>query len=159
MAVRVLIADSSGTTRDTIRNHLVCGGCNVVAETETVAQTIDLFRTTRPDVITLDLGLRSAEGVDSYALFSTIRRESPSTSIVIVGASQLLESRRIYRSKGALECIGQPFDSLGMKRIWRRLSDTYPELKRSNPPRSGAESSRCQSSASPTSPIFIGVRS
>jgi two-component system, chemotaxis family, chemotaxis protein CheY len=131
MAVRVLIADSSGTSRDTIRNHLECGGCQVVAETETVAQTIDLFRTTRPDVITLDVQLRSAQGADSLALFRTIRRESPSTSIVIVGASQPLQKRRIYRSKGAPERINQPLDSSEMKRMWRRLSDTFPELKRS----------------------------
>jgi len=130
MAVRVLIADSSGTSRDTIRNHLECGGCQVVAETETVAQTIDLFRTTRPDVITLDVQLRSTQGVDSLALFRTIRSESPSTSIVIVGASQLLQKRRIYHSKGAPERIKPPLDSLGMKRMWRRLSDTFPELKR-----------------------------
>jgi len=104
----------------------------VVAETETVAQTIDLFRTTRPDVITLDVGLRGAQGDDSLELFRTIRRESPSTSIVIRGASQSLQNRRIYRSRGALECIAEPLDSLGMKRMWRRLADTYPELKRSN---------------------------
>ncbi len=30
MAVRVLIADSSGITRDIIRSHLECGGCQVV---------------------------------------------------------------------------------------------------------------------------------
>ena len=35
MAVRVLIADSSGVTRDIIRHHLECGGCQIVAETKT----------------------------------------------------------------------------------------------------------------------------
>ena len=62
MAVRGLIANSSKSTRDIIRNHLECGGCQVVAETATVARTIDLFRTIRPDVVTLDIGLRSAQG-------------------------------------------------------------------------------------------------
>ena len=69
MAVRVLIADSSGIARDIMRNHLECGGCQVVAETETVAQAIDLFRTTRPDVITLDIGAPPPR-----------RRSSPSSS-------------------------------------------------------------------------------
>jgi len=77
MAVRVLIADSSGITRDIMRNHLECGGCQIVAETETVPQTIDLFRTTRPDVVTLDIGLRSERGLDAVSLFRMIRRESP----------------------------------------------------------------------------------
>ena len=137
MAVRVLIANSSGITRDIIRNHLQCGGCQVVAETETVAQTIDLFRTTRPDVITLDVGLRSAKGMDALLVFRTIRRESPATSIVIVGASQSPDDQRIYLREGALECIVEPFDSFGLERMWRRLSDIYPELKHTGEAASG----------------------
>ena len=130
MTVRALIAHSSGTTRDIMRSHLECGGCQVVAETQTVAQTIDIFRTTRPDVIALDAGLRSAQGVDALSLFRTIRRESPATTIMIVSASQLPHDHRIFRREGALECIVGPADRLGMKRVWRQLSDVYPELKR-----------------------------
>jgi len=137
MAVRVLIADSSGITRDIIRNHLECGGCQIVAETETVAQTIDLFRTTRPDVITLDILLRGAEGFDSLSLFRMIRRESPKTSIVVVSASQSPDDQRVYLREGALECIVEPFDSLGLERMWRKLSEIYPQLKRRDEAASG----------------------
>ncbi len=113
-----------------MRSHLECGGCQVVAETETVAQTMDIFRTTRPDIIALDIGLRSAKGVDVLSLFRTIRRESPAASIVIVTASHSAYDRRIYLRDGALECIAEPFGSYGLARVWRRLSDVYPELKR-----------------------------
>jgi DNA-binding NarL/FixJ family response regulator len=137
MAVRVLIADSSGMTRDIMRNHLECGGCQVVAETETVTQTIDLFRTTRPDVVTLDIGLRNGNGFDALSLFRMIRRESPDTSVVIVSASQAPDNNRVYLREGALECIVEPFDSYGLERMWRRLSDLYPELKRRDEAASG----------------------
>jgi CheY-like chemotaxis protein len=129
MAVRVLIADSSGITRDIIRNHLECGGCQVIAETETVAQTIGLFRTTRPDVVTLDICLRGAEENDALSLFRTIRQESPRTSIVVISASQSPDDSRIYLREGALECLVEPFDSVGLGRMWRHLADLYPELK------------------------------
>jgi CheY-like chemotaxis protein len=137
MAVRVLIADSSGITRDIMRNHLECGGCQVVAETETVTQTIDLFRTTNPDVITLDIGLRSTNGLDALSLFRMVRRESPETSVVIVSASRAPEDNRVYLKEGALECIVEPFDSYGLERMWRRLSDLYPELRRRDEAASG----------------------
>ena len=120
MAVRVLIADSSGITRDIMRNHLECGGCQVVAETETVAQAIDLFRVTQPDVIRM------------------VRREAPRTSVVIVGASRSPEDQRVYLSEGALECIVEPFDSLGLERMWRKLSQLYPVLKRRDEAASGS---------------------
>ncbi len=74
MAVRVLIAHSSRITRDIIRNHLECGGCQVVAENGTVAQTIDIFRTTRPDVIMLDIGLRGEKGGDALSGHDEYRR-------------------------------------------------------------------------------------
>ena len=137
MAVRVLIADSSGITRDIMRNHLECGGCQVVAETETVTQTVDLFRTTSPDVITLDVGLRHANGLDALSLFRMIRRESPETSVVIVSASQAPDDNRVYLKEGALECIVEPFDGYGLERMWRRLSDIYPELRRRDEAASG----------------------
>ena len=137
MAVRVLIADSSGITRDIIRNHLECGGCQVVAETETVAQTIDLFRTTRPDVVTLDIGLRSVNGLEALSLFRMIRREAPEASVVIVSASRAPDDQRVYLREGALECIVEPFDSYGLERMWRRLSDIYPELMRRDEAASG----------------------
>ena len=136
MAVRVLIADSSGITRDIMRNHLECGGCQVVAETETVTQTIDLFRTVSPDVITLDIGLRHTNGVDALSLFRMIRRESPETAVVIVSASQAPDDQRVYLKEGALECV-EPFDSYGLERMWRRLSDIYPELRRRDEAASG----------------------
>jgi CheY-like chemotaxis protein len=137
MAVRVLIADSSGITRDIMRNHLECGGCQVVAETETVAQTIDLFRTTQPNVVTLDIGLRAANGLEALSLFRMIRREAPDTSVVIVSASQAPDDQRVYLKEGALECIVEPFDSYGLERMWRRLSDIYPELRRRDEAASG----------------------
>ena len=137
MAVRVLIADSSGITRDIMRNHLECGGCQVVAETETVTQTIDLFRTTQPDVVTLDVGLRSERGLDALSTFRMIRRESPETSVVVVNASRPPEDQRVYLLEGALECIVEPFDSYGLERMWRRLSEIYPELRRRDEAASG----------------------
>jgi two-component system chemotaxis response regulator CheY len=133
----VLIADSSGITRDIMRNHLECGGCQVIAETETVAQTIDLFRTTRPNVVTLDIGLRAANGLEALSLFRMIRREAPDTSVVIVSASQAPDDQRVYLKEGALECIVEPFDSYGLERMWRRLSDIYPELRRRDEAASG----------------------
>lgn len=130
MAVRVLIADGSLITRDIIRHHLECGGCEVVAETDTVGQTMDLFRTTRPQVVTLDVGIRGSGYVDALSLFRAIRKESPKTSIVIIGAAHEKDNRETYMREGALECIAEPFDSVGLERMWRRLLAIYPELQR-----------------------------
>ena len=137
MSVRVLIADSSLITRDIIRHHLECGGCQVVAETETIGQTMDLIRTTAPSVVTLGVGLRGSPSADALSLFRTIRKESPKTLVVIVGESEPAAIQGTFMREGALECIAEPFDSVGLERMWKRLAAIYPELKRANQAASG----------------------
>lgn len=132
MAVRVLIADRSSLTRDIIRHHLECGGCEVVAETENGDQALNLFRTTQPNVVTLDLGLRGSDPADAIGLFRTIRKESPATSIVIVSAAREPDYQHLFLREGALDCIMEPFDTFGVERMWRRLSSIYPELRRND---------------------------
>ena len=137
MSVRVLIADSSLITRDIIRHHLECGGCQVVAETDTIGQTMDLIRTTAPSVVTLGVGIKGSPSSDVLSLFRTIRKESPKTLVVIVGSEEHPDRQGIFLREGALECIAEPFDSVGLERMWKRLSAIYPELKRTNQAASG----------------------
>jgi DNA-binding NarL/FixJ family response regulator len=137
MSVRVLIADSSLITRDIIRQHLECGGCQVVAETDTIGQTMDLIRTTSPSLVTLGVGIKGSPSSDALSLFRTIRKESPKTLVVIVGSSDKPNDSGVFMREGALECIAEPFDSVGLERMWKRLSAVYPELKRTNQAASG----------------------
>lgn len=137
MSVRVLIADSSLITRDIIRHHLECGGCQVVAETDTIGQTMDLIRTTAPSVVTLGVGIKGSPSADALSLFRTIRKESPKTLVVVVGSEGHPDRQGIFLREGALECIAEPFDSVGLERMWKRLSAIYPELKRTNQAASG----------------------
>src|SRR5882762_8995193 len=137
MAVRVLIADSSSAARDILRQHLECGGCEVVAETETARQAIDLFRTTRPSVLMLDAGLKSGGGYEALSVFRTIRRENPEASIVIVNSPRRTSDAQIFVREGALDCVIESFDNSTMELMWRRLSQIYPELGRTDRAASG----------------------
>jgi DNA-binding response OmpR family regulator len=97
---------------------------------------MDLIRTTAPSVVTLGVGLKGSPSSDALSLFRTIRKESPKTLIVVVGASQP-DNQGVFLREGALECIAEPFDSPGLERMWKRLSDIYPELKRTSQAASG----------------------
>jgi two-component system, chemotaxis family, protein-glutamate methylesterase/glutaminase len=129
MAIRVLIANSSGIARELIRNHLECIGCDVIAEAETASQTINLFRTVRPQLVALDLGLKPSGALDALAVFRAIRREEPDAAVMMMGAKSEDERRSFLLGEGALDCLAEPFDSAGFERMWRSLSDRYPELK------------------------------
>ncbi len=130
MAVRALIADGSRAVRNAMRLHLECIGCDVVAEVGTVAQALAIFRTVRPDVVTLGLDLPSADEMDSVSLFREMRRAAPETTIVLLGANEdRALNGEVFVREGALGLVARPFDSVSFDLLWRGLSRAHPELK------------------------------
>jgi DNA-binding NarL/FixJ family response regulator len=128
MAVRVLIADGSGATREAIRQHLECIGCEVVAEVETAAQALALFRTIRPEVVTLAVALSYGGQPTPLDLLKLIKRESPKTSIVMIGEVSSAEQRENFVREGALDCVR--LDGGSLHNLWRKLSLVHAELRK-----------------------------
>lgn len=145
MAVRVLIANSSGFAREIIRNHLECIGCEVVAEAETASQAINLFRTVRPQLITLAPDLRTSGALDVLAVFRSIRSEAPEAAVMIMGATSEADRSQVFLREGALDCVVEPFDSAGFENMWRCLAGRYPELRRPEIPSSVQPARSCRS--------------
>jgi chemotaxis response regulator CheB len=143
MAVRVLIADGSGFTRDVVRRHLEFGGCQVIAEAETAAQAVNLFRTVRPDVVAMDVGLPRAGDLDALSVLRTIRKEAPAVNVIMLSTESASEANRtMFINEGALDCIAEPIDGIGFERMWRRLAEAYPELKNATPAVAGPRALR-----------------
>jgi two-component system, chemotaxis family, chemotaxis protein CheY len=130
MAVRVLIAAGSPLSRDIVRHSLQFAGCEVVAEVQNASQAVDVFRTVRPQVVALEVGLPCAGGIGSFELFRTIRQEAPETSVIILTERGSAHDHEAFVKEGALDCLVEPFDAVGFRRILRSLSSTYPELSR-----------------------------
>ena len=128
MAVRALIADGSPAVRDAIREHLECIGCEVVAEVETAAQALPVFRTVRPEIVTLGVGLAYGGQATPIDLLRLIRNEAAKTSIVMIGAERLSAQGQIFLRAGALDCV--ILDVGGIQNLWRRLSLVHPELRK-----------------------------
>jgi chemotaxis response regulator CheB len=139
MAVRVLIADGSGFTRDVVRRHLECGGCQVIAEAETAAQAVNLFRTVRPDVVAMDVELPRAGDLDALSVLRMIRREAPKVSVIMLSDDGAPEAnRKLFLNEGALDCIVEPIEGVGFEKMWQRLAEAYPELSHVVPTVSGS---------------------
>ena len=64
-ALHVLLVEDSDLIRSILRELLGClGGCQVVAEEVTAAGAIAGFRKLRPEVVLLDLELKTGTGLD-----------------------------------------------------------------------------------------------
>lgn len=130
MSVRVLVAHGSASVRDDIRLHLECMGCDVVAEAETAAQALPLFRTVRPEVVTLGFELPYGGQPTPLDLLRLIKREAPETAVVMLGVVQSHSDAAMFPDEGALECIFEPLDSASFANLCQQLCRAYPELRR-----------------------------
>jgi two-component system, chemotaxis family, chemotaxis protein CheY len=127
--IRALVADDSVFIRDLIRRHLERIGCQVVAEAENASQALTLFRSLRPDFVTLDIVMAEADGIDTLAAFRAIRKEAPRVPIVIVTAVPFDESRDTFMKNGALDYVVKPFNIGSFEQIRRKLAAIFPGLK------------------------------
>jgi chemotaxis response regulator CheB len=125
MAVRVLITDGSPAIRDAIRDHLECIGCDIVAEAETAAQALTLFRTVRPEIVTLGTELRYGGQSNPLDLVRLIKSEAPETSVLMIARELARHDAQMFQRAGALECFVAPFEFAS---LWRTLSMAHPQL-------------------------------
>jgi len=85
--IRVAIADDSPFTCNLLASYLEAGGeCTVVGVAHDARSTLDLIRLETPDVLTLDLQMPGADGLE---LLRQLSSEAPVPVVVISGVTRL----------------------------------------------------------------------
>jgi two-component system chemotaxis response regulator CheY len=128
MAIRVLIADDSISIRELLRWQLERLGYEVVGEAENASKAVALFRTLKPDVITLDLVMPNEEEMDALTAFRIIKKEAPRVPILVLSAVPFNKTRELFMEEGAFDYVVKPFGR-NLKDALRKLERAFPELK------------------------------
>jgi len=76
--IRVAIADDSKFTCRLLASYLEEGGCEVVGLAHDMVETLAIVERTRPDVLTLDLGMPGGHGLD------LLQALAPQTAVVVI---------------------------------------------------------------------------
>ena len=96
--INVAIADDSPFTCKLLAAYVEDGGeCRVVGMAHDAQSTLDLIRRETPDVLTLDLQMPGADGLD---LLRQLASEPPVSVVVISGACQRRTVERSSRPFG-----------------------------------------------------------
>ena len=63
MGVRVLVVDDSGFMRKRIVEELRAKGHSIVGEAKGGNEAVEMYRTLKPDVVTMDITMRDKDGI------------------------------------------------------------------------------------------------
>jgi two-component system chemotaxis response regulator CheY len=128
MPIRVLIADDSISIRELLRWQLERLGYEVVGEAENATQVVSLFRSLKPDVVTLDLVMPNEDEMDALTAFRLMKKEAPRVPILVLSAVPFNKTRELFIEEGAFEYVVKPFGR-NLKDALRKLERAFPELK------------------------------
>jgi len=127
MLVRVLIADDSISIR--ALPAVSYGGYKVVGEAANGAEAVALFKSLRPDVVTLDVVMPNDGGVDALTALHLIKKEDPTVPILVVSAVPFDRTRETFMEEGAFDYLVKPFNKFYLDETRRRLERAFPELR------------------------------
>lgn len=105
--LRVLVVDDNEMARAMLSDFLCAFGHKVVAEAESLTQALERYRAHKPDLITLDISLPDATGLD---VLKALRAEDSTVKVLIVSCTA--ETSSIYndlKEAGANGFLIKPF--------------------------------------------------
>jgi two-component system chemotaxis response regulator CheY len=104
---RLLIVDDAMIMRLRIREIAIQSGWEVVGEAKNGEQAIEMFRSLKPDLVTMDIVMPSMDGVEALR---AIRVEEPNAQVCMVSAVNQREKLAECIRLGAVDFIVKPFD-------------------------------------------------
>ncbi|AMV35410.1 Chemotaxis protein CheY [Pirellula sp. SH-Sr6A] len=117
MTKRVLIVDDAMIMRMRIREAAIEAGWEVAAEAADGFQAIELYRLHRPDLVTMDIVMPIADGVEALR---TIRIDDTNARVCMISAvnqqSKLSECIRL----GAIDFLIKPVDKKQLASLFEK---------------------------------------
>ena len=104
--VRVMIADDSDATRIVLKDIILYGKHELVAEAKDGAEAVEKFVDSKPDVLLLDVVLPKKDGL---ATLKVIKETNPNAKIIMIS---VLDNKQMIQdciSAGAQAYITKPF--------------------------------------------------
>lgn len=106
MSKKILIVDDAAFMRMMIKNIVTKSGYEVVGEAENGAVALELYKTHKPDLVTMDITMPEMDGIQAV---KAIRSHDPNANIIMCSAmgQQAMVMEAIQA--GAKDFIVKPF--------------------------------------------------
>jgi len=96
-------------------------GWDVVGEAESGEQAIEMFRSLKPDLVTMDIVMPLMDGVEALRV---IRHEEPTARVCMVSAVNQRDKLSDCIRLGAIDFIVKPFDKARLTSLFEKQGCT-----------------------------------
>ena len=108
---KVLVVDDSAFTRKIIIDVLTKVGYEITGEAENGSEAIELYKKTKPDLVTMDIIMPEVDNMDGIDAVREIVKTDPKARILMVTAVGQQEALKEAKQAGAKGFIVKPFNS------------------------------------------------
>ncbi|QXO94717.1 response regulator [Methanospirillum purgamenti] len=109
--VRILVVDDTRFMRTILVNILTEDGFEIVGEAEDGQQAVEMYLTTKPDLVLMDIIMPKMDGMMAL---KTILGINPEAKVLMVTAIQSIEMAKLAFKCGAVSYIMKPFQKQGI---------------------------------------------
>ncbi len=106
MAKRILITDDALFMRVTLKNILTKNGYEIAGEAANGRESVEMYKTTRPDLVTMDITMPEMDGISAVR---EIRSFDPNAKIIMCTAMGQKNMVMEAVTAGARDFIVKPF--------------------------------------------------
>jgi two-component system, CitB family, response regulator DctR len=125
--ITTLVIDDSEPFRALLRKRLEALGCWIVGEAGSATEGLQLFRSSHPRLVTLDLMMPDEPGFLAKDLFHIIRKEAPDTLIVVISVGSRVPTASPFLSEGATGYLEKT--CINFEQLRQILVRMFPELE------------------------------
>ena len=127
MLPTALVVEDNSVVREFIRLKLETSGWKV-REAEDAASGLNLFRQTRPHLVTLDLVMPNNDGFDGLHLARLISDEAPEVALLVVSGFGSQPDVKDFMEKHDLELFNKSPDDPTFKNLFSRTDVLFQDL-------------------------------
>ena len=114
---KMLIVDDASFMRSSLKYIVENGGHKVIGMAKDGQEALEIYRKSRPDVVTMDILMT---GMDGFTALKAIMKEDPEAKVIMVTAVGNEDRQEQARKMGASGYIRKPF----------KQTDIVDEIKR-----------------------------
>jgi len=122
--IRVLVADDVQIMRSLLRSNLATFDCEIVAEVDNGNDVMDQVRSSKPDIIFLDISMPGKSGLD---VLQEIKQDFPDIFVAMISGHNTFENIKRSMELGADGFVVKPYTAIKIREMIDKYRNGHPD--------------------------------